>query len=217
MTFKEYNESGKWQRLGYRIYRHPIVMFIIGPLLMFVVLHRAPFALKHARSNAGKWSIIRLDLCVIAILVLAASTIGLKSFFLVWFPTALFTGMIGVWMFYVQHQFEDVYWSQDPDWDYGDAALKGSTYYKLPKIFQWFSGNIGLHHIHHLSPMIPNYKLQSCHDENPMFQEVVTLTFWDSIKIVTSGYAMWDQESEKLISFRRAHRMEKEMERIGQN
>jgi omega-6 fatty acid desaturase (delta-12 desaturase) len=217
MTFQEYHEASKGQRLGYRIYRHPIVMFLIGPLLMFVVLHRSPFALKHARSNAGKWSIIRLDLFVIGILVLAATTIGLKSFFLVWFPTALFTGMIGVWMFYVQHQFEDVYWSQDPDWDYGDAALKGSTYYKLPKIFQWFSGNIGLHHIHHLSPMIPNYKLQSCHDDNPMFQEVVTLTFWDSIKIVTSGYAMWDQNSEKLISFRHAHRMEKEMERIGQN
>ncbi len=217
MTLKEYSEAGKWQRLGYRIYRNPIVMFIIGPLLMFLILHRSPFALKHARNNAGKWSIIRLDIAIIAILAVAAMTIGLKSFFLVWFPIALFTGTIGVWMFYVQHQFEDVYWSQDPDWDYGDAALKGSTYYKLPKVLQWFSGNIGLHHIHHLSPTIPNYKLQECHDENEMFQQVVTITFADSIKIVRAGYALWDQEREKLISFKEGHRREREMALASQS
>lgn len=213
MTFKEYREASPRQRLGYRIYRHPLMMFVFGPVLMFTVLHRAPFALKHARTKAGRQSIIRTDIAALVITVAMVLIFGLVPYFAVYLPVIWVSATVGVWMFFVQHQFEDAYWSQDPDWDYADAALKGSSYYKLPKVLQWFSGNIGLHHIHHLSPRIPNYLLQKCHDENPEFQEVVTLTLMDSVRIVASNLALWDGEQEKLISFKEAHRMERAAKR----
>jgi len=104
-----------------------------------------------------------------------------------------------VWLFYVQHQFEDTYWEEHPDWDYAMASLYGSSYYRLPKIFQWFSGNIGLHHIHHLSPKIPNYNLQSAFDENPLFHHVTIITFWESLK--AASLKLWDDEQQKLVGF----------------
>lgn len=207
MTLNEYRETTPLKRLGYRLYRNPFIMFFIGAPLMFVLLHRAPFALPHARSKRGRTSIIRLDLILLTIIALAGLTIGLKDTLLVYGPVMFFASAVGVWMFYVQHQFEDAYWSKAPDWNYTDAALQGSTYYRLPKILQWFSGNIGLHHIHHLSPLIPNYQLQRCHDENPELQEVPTLTLWQSIRLVASGISLYDEEQAKLISFREAHRL----------
>ena len=106
----------------------------------------------------------------------------------------------GVWLFYVQHQFEDTYWENVPEWDYTLAAMHGSSYYKLPKVLQWFTGNIGFHHIHHLSPRIPNYNLEQCHKENEAFQRVVQLTLWDSFK--TASLALWDEKQEQLVSFK---------------
>jgi len=107
----------------------------------------------------------------------------------------------GVWLFYVQHQFEDVQWERGADWDYAEAALRGSSFYKLPRILQWFTGNIGFHHIHHLSPAIPNYNLQKCHAENPMFQQVRAVTLRCSLK--SSSFRLWDEQGRKLVGFDR--------------
>ena len=115
------------------------------------------------------------------------------------------SGSAGIWLFYVQHQFDDTYWRPEGEWDYATAALYGSSYLKLPKVLQWFSGNIGLHHIHNLSPKIPNYRLQRCHDENPVFQQVPTLTFWESFKTIRNK--LWDEESSRMVGWGQLRRL----------
>lgn len=212
MTFEEYKSASPRQRLWYRIYRHPIMMILVGPPLMFIVLHRSPFAWSHARSKAERMSLIRTDLMFLGVVALFSLLIGWQSFLLIWLPTAMMTASMGVWMFYVQHQFEDAYWTVKPEWDYAEAALHGSTFYRLPKVLQWFTGNIGFHHIHHLSPKIPNYELERCHKENQEFQEVPTLTIRSSIALVLSNLAVFDQEANKLISFKAAHAKIKALE-----
>jgi omega-6 fatty acid desaturase (delta-12 desaturase) len=201
MTLQEYSELDRRGRFIYRLYRSPFVMFTVGAAVNFLILQRAPIALKTARNEAGRRSIIRTDIAITVIFLLTVWVIGLKAFLMIYIPLMWLTATLGVWLFYVQHQFEDVYWSQDPDWTYSDAALKGSTYFRLPKVLQWFTGNIGLHHIHHLSPLIPNYELQRCHDENPEFQTVVTITLWDAIQIVRRQYGLWDEERGQLLTF----------------
>ena len=125
--------------------------------------------------------------------------IGFRALLLVHLPIFLISTTAGVWMFYVQHQFEDTYWEHHPDWKYAAAALQGSSYYKLPRLLQWFTGNIGLHHIHHLSPMIPNYNLQRCYDENPLMRHVTVVTFFESLK--TMSLKLWDEERRVLVGF----------------
>jgi omega-6 fatty acid desaturase (delta-12 desaturase) len=122
-------------------------------------------------------------------------------------------GCAGVWLFYLQHQFEDAYWERGADWDYTDAALRGSSYFKLPKVLQWFSGNIGFHHIHHLSPRIPNYNLQRCHDSDPMFQSVRPMTLLGGLK--TLGLRLWDESSKKLVGFRHLKKAKRERPSSG--
>lgn len=204
MTLEEYTALTPTGRLKYRLYRNPIIMYVIGAQLMFLLLYRAPFAWKYARNKQGQMSILRSDLFVLIVLAAAYATIGLKDFFIIYLPIVWVTSALGVFLFYVQHQFEDVYWSKDPNWTYSDAALKGSTYFRMPKVLQWFTGNIGLHHIHHLSPLIPNYELERCHNENPEFQTVVTITIWDGIKIVAKNYGVWDEENSKLLTLKEA-------------
>jgi acyl-lipid omega-6 desaturase (Delta-12 desaturase) len=132
--------------------------------------------------------------------------IGWKGFIVMWAPSALLAGSIGIWLFYVQHQFEDAYWKQSSDWSYVDAALRGSSYLKLPKPLQFFSGNIGLHHVHHLNAKIPNYNLQRAHDENPIFHQVPVLTLRDGLRAVQ--LKLWDERHGTLITFDQArHRL----------
>jgi omega-6 fatty acid desaturase (delta-12 desaturase) len=126
-------------------------------------------------------------------------TIGLKAFILIQLPTIVIAGAIGLWLFYVQHQFEGVYWQRHKDWDYASAALQGSSYYRLPGVLQWFTGSIGFHHIHHLSPRIPNYYLESCYRDNPIFQEVVPITLLSSLKSLR--LRLWDEEGQRLVGF----------------
>ena len=128
--------------------------------------------------------------------------IGWQSFLLVWAPSAILAGSVGIWLFYVQHQFEDAYWQCAADWSYSDAALRGSSYLKLPKVLQFFTGNIGLHHVHHLNARIPNYNLQRAHDENPIFHQVPTLSLWDGLRTVR--LKLWDEERGKLVTFAQA-------------
>jgi omega-6 fatty acid desaturase (delta-12 desaturase) len=197
LTVSEYLALPWWKRLGYRLYRNPLVMFILGPFFLFVVAHR------FVSSRAGRrerFSVHLTNLSLLAIFLVLGWAIGFKAVLLVHIPLLLLSSIAGVWMFYVQHQFEDTYWERHPEWQYALAALKGSSYYRLPKVLQWFTGNIGFHHIHHLSPKIPNYNLQKAFDENPVFHHVTIVTFWESLK--TISLKLWDEQQEKMVSFK---------------
>jgi len=196
LTVKEYLELSPWRRLGYRVFRHPLLMFGLGSSFMFVVIQR------FARGAAGKrerYSVYWTNLALLAIVVLMGLTIGIKAYVLIQLPIIVIGTAAGVWLFYVQHQFEGVYWQRHEDWDFATAALKGSSFYKLPKVLQWFTGNIGFHHIHHLSPRIPNYFLERCHVENPIFQNVKPLTLLSSLKSLV--LRLWDEEGQKLVGY----------------
>ncbi len=196
LTVNEYLALSKFNRLRYRLYRNPLVTFGIGPHYIFLLWHR--FTGKHSgtRERNNLWL---TNVALFAIWGAAIYGLGLKTFLLLWAPVQLVTGFWGVWLFYVQHQYEQTYWQRGKDWDYATAALQGSSFYKLPRILQWFSGNIGFHHIHHLSPKIPNYKLQACHEENPLFQQSPTLTFWGSLKC--ASLKLWDEDSQRLVGW----------------
>lgn len=197
MTTSEYQAAPFWKRLRYRLYRNPIVLFGFGAAFVFLVFNRFPRKNANARE---KRSVLAMNLALLATIVVAAFTIGLKALLLVQLPIILIGGVAGIWLFYVQHQFEGVYWERHEDWNYVRVAMEGSSFYRLPKILQWFSGNIGFHHIHHLSPRIPNYYLERCHKANTIFQQVREITLWSSLKSL--NFHLWDEEQRKLISFR---------------
>lgn len=196
LTVQEYLALPRGKRLWYRTYRNPFFLFGVAPLFVFVVNYRYWRAGDTARD---RWSTIRTNLALIAIVVVASLTIGIKAYVMIQVPIMIVAGAFGVWLFYVQHQFETTYWERHEEWNYIRHALEGSSFYKLPRFFQWFSGNIGFHHVHHLSPRIPNYYLQKCHESHPMFREVKHVTLWSSMKCL--GYRMWDEERKKLVGF----------------
>jgi acyl-lipid omega-6 desaturase (Delta-12 desaturase) len=198
LTVREYLARSRWQRLTYRLYRHPLVMFGVGPLYLFLIGQRiiSPAAKRRERRSVY-WTNGALALLVIGL----ALWVGPAPFLLVQLPITAVASAAGVWLFYVQHQFEDTYWEYHSDWQYPLAALHGSSYYCLPAVLRWLSGNIGLHHIHHLNARIPNYRLQQCHRENPQFQHVTTLTFWSSLRC--AGLTLWDEEQRRLVGFGR--------------
>jgi omega-6 fatty acid desaturase (delta-12 desaturase) len=209
LTVKEYLAAGRMQRIWYRIYRNPVILLVFGPAFLFIK-HRWP-----TRGIAGKKEILNVHLTNLALAALITALsllIGFKDFMLIWLPIFLLSGAAGVWLFYVQHQFEDAYWRGGEDWDYATAAVAGSSYFRLPKVLQWFTGNIGFHHVHHLSPKIPNYRLERCHRENPTFQKVVTLTLRESVR--TLGLRLWDEESGRMVGFGHLRRLRRER-RIG--
>ncbi len=197
LTVKEYLALSPWGRFRYRFYRHPLVLLFIGPQYVFLLRHR--FVSRIARRRERD-SVYLTNLAMLAIFLSLGLTIGFKNFFLIWLPMNVISGALGVWLFYLQHQYESTYWRDSEDWDYATAALLGSSYYKLPRVLQWFTGNIGFHHIHHLSPKIPNYKLEQCHKESPLFQEVTTLGFRESLK--SGSMKLWDEEQKKMVGFR---------------
>jgi omega-6 fatty acid desaturase (delta-12 desaturase) len=196
LTVQEYLELSGWKQIGYRLYRYPLVMFGFGPFFVFVVLQR--FA-RGATGKRERYSVYWTNLALLGILILMAITIGIKAYILVQLPIIVTGAAVGVWLFYVQHQFEGVYWERHDNWDYATAALKGSSFYKLPKALQWFTGNIGFHHIHHLSPRIPNYHLERCHRGDPRFQEAESITLLSSFKSLK--LRLWDEEGHKLVGF----------------
>ena len=198
MTAQEYLASSKWKRLGYRLFRNPLVMFGLGPFYIFVLSQRLPTGMP--RTYRREWaSVYWTDLAIAAIAIVMGLTIGIKEFLMVQLAITLIGSTLGVWLFYVQHQFEGTYWARNDRWDFAQAALKGSSYYKLPRLLQWFSGNIGVHHIHHLSPRTPNYLLQKCYDENPVLHKE-PLAFWTSLRCIFLN--LWDEQQQKLVSFR---------------
>jgi omega-6 fatty acid desaturase (delta-12 desaturase) len=174
-------------------------MFGLGPVFAMIV---GPRIATRSQRPRMRHSVLATDVVLLASVGALCWLIGWQNFLLVWAPPAMLAGSIGIWLFYVQHQFEDAYWESDADWDYADAALRGSSYLKLPKILQFFTGNIGLHHVHHLNARIPNYNLQRAHSENPVFHQVPTLTLWDALGAVK--LKLWDEQRGKLITFAQA-------------
>jgi len=196
MTVEEYLKSSRWRRFSYRLTRNPIILFIIAPLFLFVVMQRFPAKKSNARErNSVYW----MNLAIAAMALAMSLIFGFTTYALLQLMVMLVAGASGVWLFYVQHQFEGVYWERDDNWDYTTAALKGSSFYKLPKILQWFSGNIGYHHLHHLSPRIPNYNLERCHHSDPLFESVKPITLISSFKSLT--FRLWDEQRRQLVGY----------------
>lgn len=196
MTTEEYRNASRGVKFGYRIYRNPLILFTVGALISFVILNRFTFNITNKKDRL---SIHFTNLAVVGIAAGMSLLIGFKEFLLIQLPIMLFASTFGVWLFYLQHQFEGVYWERNERWDRVKSALEGSSFYKLPKVLQWFSGNIGFHHIHHLSPRIPNYYLEKCHNETPLFQEVKPITLLAGFKSFT--LRLYDEANHKLVGY----------------
>jgi omega-6 fatty acid desaturase (delta-12 desaturase) len=203
LTVREYLARSRWGRLRYRIYRHPLVMFGIGPAYLFVVQHRLPVGLM--RSGWQPWlSTMATNVAIAAVVATMIWLIGVGAFLLVHLPIILFAASIGVWLFYVQHQFEDTVWAHDRDWNLHEAALHGSSYYDLPHVLRWFTANIGAHHIHHLCSRIPYYRLPLVLRDHPELSGIGQLTLAQSFKCVR--LVLWDEGQQRLVSFREMRR-----------
>jgi omega-6 fatty acid desaturase (delta-12 desaturase) len=197
ITVKEYKAKTPRQQLIYRTIRHPASLMLVGPLhLMFGQRFRGRSKATGDKQIASVWA---TNAGIVALVTIGALTIGWKALLLVYGLPMYLAAMAGIWLFYVQHQFEDAYWESHEDWNYVTAALRGSSHLKLSPIAQWFSGSIGLHHIHHLSPKIPNYRLQRCHDENPLFQTAPVVTFRSGMSALR--LALWDEDRKRMVRF----------------
>ncbi|MGH9480348.1 MAG: fatty acid desaturase, partial [Terriglobales bacterium] len=198
LTVSEYVALPAWRRLAYRLYRHPLVMFGVAPSWLFLVRYRVPTG--DPRRHWREWlSVVGTDAALGAVLAALVVTLGPLPVLLGWLPVALLAATIGVWLFYIQHQFEETYWEPQRDWDFRAAALQGASFYDLPAALHWMTGNIGFHHIHHLSSRIPNYRLRECHEANPALQAAPRLTLRESLRC--ARLALWDAEGRRLVPF----------------
>lgn len=204
MTVDEYLNASRWERTIYRLYRNPLILFTIIPIFLFLVLYRFPFGEKRKRERN---SVHYTNLALLAFAIIMSLLIGFWPFVTLQLSVLMVASICGVWLFYVQHQYEGVYWQKHEAWDFARAAVEGSSFYRLPKVLQWFTGNIGYHHIHHLSPRIPNYNLEACHREITMF-EVTSITLWESFRSL--NFRLWDEKNNRLISFRGLKNMKSE-------
>jgi omega-6 fatty acid desaturase (delta-12 desaturase) len=199
LTVAEYRARPWRQRLAYRLFRNPLVMFGLGPFWALVVQPR--LVSRSARPRIRR-AVILTNVALLLLVGTLCWLIGWREYLAIWAPPAWLAGAAGVWLFYVQHQFEDAYWESADDWSYADAALRGSSHLKLPKLIQFFTGNIGLHHVHHLSTRIPNYYLQRAHDEIPLFHDVPVLRIREGIRALR--LKLWDEERGRLVTFAEA-------------
>jgi acyl-lipid omega-6 desaturase (Delta-12 desaturase) len=198
LTVREYLARSRWGRLRYRLYRHPAVLFGIGPAFMFLVRNR--LAIGEAVNDRAAWvSALGSNTAILGALTVASLVFGVAPVLMVWLPVVLLAATIGIWMFYVQHQFEGVQWHHEEEWDFHSAAIDGCSYYDLPKWLHWLTGYIGYHHVHHLSSKIPNYRLRDCHLSIPDLQRVQAMGFRESLRTV--NLALWDEDSRRLIRF----------------
>ena len=204
LTIAEYQALGFWGRLGYRLYRNPLVMFGVGPIYLFVLNHRLP--LDSFKQGTSSWmSVLGTNLGIVVFAAILIYFIGFWAFLLVHLPIVIIGAAAGVWLFYVQHQFDETHWERSEDWSHEKGALHGSSYYDLPKPLMWLTGNIGIHHLHHLSSRIPFYRLPQVLKDFPELKDVGHLTVWDSLKCVK--LTLWDEVGKRLVSFRQAHVM----------
>ena len=201
LTVSEYHARSPRGRLAYRLNRNPLIMFGVGPIVAMII---GPRIASRAQRPRMRHSVLLTDL----VLVVIAAALGLwlapGRLLASWAPPAMLAGSVGIWLFYVQHQFEDAFWKCSEEWSYADAALQGSSYLRLPRVLQFFTGNIGLHHVHHLNARIPNYNLERAHRENAVFRDVPTLSLLDGLRAV--NLKLWDENAGKLVSFADARR-----------
>ena len=196
MTVDEYQQSTLWTKIQYRFYRNPITMFGVGPLYVFLIGNRFT---KKGMDRNGRMGVYITNAGLAIFAISMSLLMGVKAYLLIQFPIIYFSGIFGFWLFYVQHQFENPYWERSEKWDYVSSALLGASYLKLPKLLNWISGSIGYHHIHHLSPLIPNYNLKKCHDENNMFRDIKPVTFFSAFESLL--LRLWDEKRQMLIKF----------------
>jgi omega-6 fatty acid desaturase (delta-12 desaturase) len=198
LTVREYLALDPAARLRYRIFRHPAALLGVGPLHLMVNQRFRPRGT--ATGSKQLWSVWHTNLALAVLITAFSFLIGFKAVVLIYLPAMYIAGAVGVWLFYVQHQFEDAYWEPHQEWDYVTSAIRGSSHLDLPRVLRWFTGNIGLHHVHHLGPRIPNYNLQRCHNENPLFHQVTRITLRQAVSVLR--LSLWDEEQRKLVSFR---------------
>ena len=199
MTLDEYRQAEKWTRFRYRLYRNPLVIIFVSAPFLFLILNRFPSKGFRAREMQ---SVLFTDCMLLFLITCLGVTIGWKAVLLIFLPMMLGASMLGVWLFYVQHQFRNVYWSHNSEWNRLKAAMEGSSFYMLPSFLRWLSGNIGYHHIHHLAPRIPNYRLKECFDEVPALQEIDPIPFLSGLRNLS--LSLWDEQSGLLLSFAEA-------------
>lgn len=209
-TVREYMADPWPERLRYRLLRHPIVLFVIGAPFLFLFINRVPLKSDPPREAFG---VHATTAAILGMAALMSALIGWQAYLAIQLTVLVFASIVGVWMFYVQHQFEETYWKPHEDWDYFQAAVLGSSYYQLPPVLNWITGNIGYHHIHHLSPKIPNYELARCYAENEAFQNCNTLSLSDSFK--TLGWRLWDEDAQRMVGFARVRELRREARRAG--
>lgn len=199
LTVGEYLALSRWGRLRYRLYRHPAVLFGIGPAFLFLIKHR--LALGHWRNDRRAWtSVLSTNAVIAGLFTLAVLVFGAAAVIKVWLPVIVLASTIGIWMFYVQHQFEGVYWRRGKEWDFHEAALEGCSFYDLPRWLHWLTGSIGYHHVHHLASKIPNYRLRDCHLSVPDLQCVHRMSLGDSLRVIR--LTLWDEDAGRMIGFR---------------
>ncbi|MCF7733536.1 MAG: fatty acid desaturase [Akkermansiaceae bacterium] len=196
LTVEEYLQASRWRRFSYRLARNPFVLFVLAPLVLFLFINRVP---KSRAPLRERLSVYLTNLAIVLIAGALSWVFGFKEYLIIQTAVIMVAGSAGVWLFYVQHQFEGVYWERNEGWDYATAALQGSSFYQLPKVLQWFSGNIGFHHVHHLSPRIPNYHLEQCHRSEPLFQTIKPVTLLGSLKSLT--FRLWDEQRNRLVGY----------------
>ena len=199
LTVGEYNARSPRGRLAYRAFRHPVVMFGVGPLVAMII---GPRLIGRDAPPRMRRSVIATDLVLAVVAAALVWAIGIVGTLIVWLPAALIAGAVGIWLFYVQHQFEDAYWQHTDGWSYADAALRGSSFLDLPRIMHFATGNIGYHHVHHLSVRIPNYHLRRAHEQTPAFSAVPVLTLLDGLRAVR--LKLWDERSGRMVTFAQA-------------
>lgn len=196
LTVQEYLAASRWKKFAYRLSRNPFILLVVAPLVLFLVYQRFPSSNAKGKDRA---SVMWMNLAVTLMVAGGCWLFGWQAYLMMQLPVTLVAGAAGIWMFYVQHQYEDTYWERRDEWDYTTAALEGSSFYKLPKILQWFTGNIGFHHIHHLSSRIPNYNLEKCHQSHPMFSQVKPITLLSSLRC--ASLRLWDEQSKRLVGY----------------
>jgi omega-6 fatty acid desaturase (delta-12 desaturase) len=206
LTVAEYRALPRWRRLAYRFYRNPFVLLVIAPTYLFVIKFRLPLDMLRRRWRLLP-DILLSNLLSAAIVVAVGLTVGFGTFALVQVPITLLSATIGVWLFYVQHQFEETHWDGDGAWDFHTAALEGSSYFHMPAVLRWFTANIGAHHVHHLCSRIPNYRLADCLRRYPELRHMNRVTLWQSVKCLP--LTLWDEEQRRLVSFRAMKRRQR--------